>query len=150
MSIFRWVLAIILAVFFIFMGTQKLIAPSPVFQYMAVHSGISLFEPGVRMATGLAEISAAILIILPRMRVYGALLALAVLGGALTFHLSPWLGINAPVAFSAACQAAQHCDYASDSSYVKSPMLFAMALSFFFASLGLLFVEKRAKSKKIG
>jgi len=146
MSVFRWILAIILAVFFVFMGSQKLIAPSPVFQYLAVHSGISLFEPGVRMATGLAEISAAILIILPRTRAYGALLALAVLGGALTFHFSPWLGINAPVAFSEACQAAQNCDFTSDSSYVKSPMLFAMALSFFLASLGLLFVERRAQA----
>ena len=146
MKIFRWVLALILAAFFIMMGAQKLMAPSPVFQYMAVQSGIGLFEPGVRMATGLAEISAALLILLPRTRIYGALLALAVLLGALGFHLSPWLGINAPVAFSEACNAAQACDYADPASYVKSPMLFAMAVSFFLASLGLLFVEKQAKT----
>jgi len=146
MSIFRWVLAIVLAAFFALMGVQKMGPHNPVFQYLAIHSGISLFEPGMRMATGLAEISAAILIIVPRTRIFGTLLALAVLGGALAFHLSPWLGTNAPVAFSEACQNAQNCDYANDSSYVKSPMLFIMALSFFFASLGLLFVEKQAQA----
>ena len=145
MNIFRWILAIILAAFFIMMGVQKLGAHNPVFQYLASHSGIGLFEPGVRMLTGLAEISAALLIILPRTRVLGALLALAVLGGALAFHLSPWLGINAPVAFAQSCTAAANCDYASDASYQKSPMLFYMAISFFVASLGLLFVEKQER-----
>jgi uncharacterized membrane protein YphA (DoxX/SURF4 family) len=142
MTVFRWILALILAVFFVFMGAQKVMAPSPVFQYIAIQSGIGLFEPGVRILTGLAELSAAILIILPRTRQFGALLALGVLGGALAFHLSPWLGITAPVAFSDACMAAQACDYASQASYVKSPMLFVMAVSFFFASLGMLFVER--------
>jgi hypothetical protein len=127
------------------MGVQKLGAHNPVFQYLATQSGIGLFEPGVRMTTGLAEISAALLILIPRTRMYGALLALAVLLGALVFHLSPWLGINAPVAFSEACLAAQACDFADPASYEKSPMLFAMAVSFFLASLGLFFVEKQAK-----
>ncbi len=129
MTLLRWVLAIVLAVFFIIMGVQKFTGPNPVFQYIAEHSGMAFFEPQVRMATGAAEILAALLILVPRTRLLGALLAIAVLGGALVFHLSPWLGINAPVRFAA------------DGSYVKSPMLFIMAVSFMFASLGLLLVE---------
>ncbi len=135
MTILRWGLAIILAGFFIMMGAQKFGAHNPVFQYMAEQSGIGLFEPGVRMITGLGEVTAALMILWPRTRILGALLALALLAGALTFHLSPWLGINAPVAF------------AEDGSYVKSPMLFIMAVSFFFASLGMLFVERTEQGK---
>ncbi|MDQ7019043.1 MAG: hypothetical protein Q9M33_07735 [Robiginitomaculum sp.] len=143
----RWSLAIILAAFLVFMGSQKFGTHNPVFQYMAIQSGISLFEPGVRMATGLAEISAALLILWPRTRLYGALLALAVLGGALALHLSPWLGINAPVDFSEACRAAQNCDYADMSSYMKSPMLFIMALGFSLITLGLYVLERSAGKK---
>jgi len=129
MTLLRWILAIVLAIFFVIMGVQKLTGPSPVFQYIAEHSGMAFFEPQVRLATGAAEITAAVLILVPRTRILGTLLALAVLGGALAFHLSPWLGINAPVRF------------AENGGYVKSPMLFIMALSFLFASLGLLLVE---------
>ncbi len=137
MTILRWGLAIILAGFFILMGAQKFGGANPVFQYMAEQSGIGLFEPGARMITGAGEITAALLLLLPRTRLYGALLALALLAGALTFHLSPWLGINAPVAF------------ADDGSYIKSPMLFIMAVSFFVASLGMLFVENAERDKPV-
>ncbi len=143
----RWALAILVAAFFIFMGSQKFGVHNPVFQYLATQSGIGLFEPTVRMATGLAEILAALLIVLPQTRRYGALLALAVLGGALAFHLSPWLGINAPMAFSDTCMAAQNCDYGDMGSYAKSPMLFVMALSFFLITLGLFLVERSAGKK---
>ena len=134
MTVLRWMLAVILSIFFIIMGVQKFGGPNPVFQYIADHSGMAFFEPQVRLATGTAEITAALLVLVPRTRIFGALLAIAVLGGALAFHVSPWLGINAPVAF------------AEDGGYIKSPMLFIMALSFFFASAGLLFVELAERS----
>ena len=97
MKIMRWILAAILAVFFVFMGIQKF-GPDEniVFAILAENSGISLFEPQIRLVTGIAEIFAGILLIIPKMRVKGALLGLAILIGALGFHLSPWLGINVP------------------------------------------------------
>ena len=97
MKIMRWILAAILAVFFVFMGIQKF-GPDEniVFSILAENSGINLFEPQIRLVTGIAEIFAGILLIIPKMRVKGALLGLAILIGALGFHLSPWLGINVP------------------------------------------------------
>jgi hypothetical protein len=115
-------LSLILAAFMTFMGSQKFGETNPVFSYIAAQSGIELFEPTIRLATGIAELAAAILILLGvflgMARGLGALLSLAVIGGAILFHLTPWLGINAPVAF------------AEEGGYVHSPMLFGMAVVF--------------------
>ena len=129
MTILRWLLALVLAAFFARMGLAKFGEHNAVFQYIAQQSHMAFFEPQVRLMTGAGELAAALLLVLPRTRIAGALLALALLGGALGFHLSPWLGINAPVSF------------APDGSYVRSPMLFVMALSFFLAALGVFLVE---------
>ncbi len=90
----RWAMALILAAFFIFMGAQKFGAENIVFATIAQKSGIGFFEPYVRMFTGVMEIIAALLLVLPQTRVKGALLCLALLVGAIGFHLSPWLGIS--------------------------------------------------------
>jgi len=90
------ILSLLAAALFIFFGVQKFGATNPVFSIIAERSGISLFEPVIRMLTGVAEISTAILILIPRTRLLGALAGLGVLIGAIGFHLSPWLGINVP------------------------------------------------------
>lgn len=90
----RWALALMLAAFFVFMGAQKFGATNDIFELIAAKSGIRFFEPYVRMATGAAEIVAALLLILPKTRMKGALLAMMILIGAIGFHLSPWLGID--------------------------------------------------------
>lgn len=48
------------------------------------------------MLTGAAEVVTAILILVPRTRLLGALGGIGVLAGAIGFHLSPWLGISVP------------------------------------------------------
>ena len=48
------------------------------------------------MLTGVAELGTALLSLIPRTRLLGALAGLGVLIGAIGFHLSPWLGINVP------------------------------------------------------
>jgi hypothetical protein len=126
---------VVVAAFMIFMGLQKFIpGPNPIFSHLAAESGIELFEPVVRMLTGAAEFAAAALILaglfLGLMRGLGALLSLGVIGGAIVFHLSPWLGINAPVAF------------AEDGGYVYSPMLFIMAVGFFAVSAVLTWIDR--------
>ena len=90
------ILALIVAAGFFFFGVQKFGAENIVFETIAEKSGISLFEPVIRMLTGVAEIATAILILIPRTRLLGALAGLGVLAGAIGFHLSPWLGINVP------------------------------------------------------
>ena len=90
------VLALIVAAGFFFFGVQKFGAENIVFETIAEKSGISLFEPVIRMLTGVAEIATAILILIPRTRLFGVLAGLGVLAGAIGFHISPWLGINVP------------------------------------------------------
>ena len=90
------ILALVVAAGFIFFGVQKFGAENIVFETIAERSGISFFEPLIRMLTGVAEVGTAILILIPRTRLLGALAGLGVLAGAIGFHLSPWLGINVP------------------------------------------------------
>jgi len=44
----------------------------------------------------MSEFVAAVLLLIPRTRLVGALMGLGLLVGAIGFHLSPWLGINVP------------------------------------------------------
>lgn len=89
-------LSLILAAGFVFFGVQKFGSENLVFAILAERSGISIFEPGARIATGIAEILTAIMLVVPRTRILGALSAVAVLCGAIFFHLTPWLGIVVP------------------------------------------------------
>ena len=90
--------AILLAAFLAMMGMQKFGAENIIFATIAERSGIGLFEPLIRTLTGAAELGAAVLLLIPRTRLFGALGAVAIIGGAIMFHLSPWLGINVAMA----------------------------------------------------
>lgn len=97
MKHFNLILTIILALGFLFFGVMKFVeTPNVVFSVIAAKSGIAFFEPYVRIATGMAELGTAALLLMPRTRRLGILAALGVLIGAIGFHLSPWLGINVP------------------------------------------------------
>lgn len=89
-------LTLIVAAGFLFFGVQKFGATNPIFSIIAERSGISLFEPVIRMLTGVAELAVAALVLIPRTRLLGALGGVGVVVGAVVFHLSPWLGINVP------------------------------------------------------
>lgn len=135
----KWVrigLGLILAAFMVFMGAQKFTGPNPIFSYIADQSGMGFFEPGVRMLTGAAELLAAALILaglfLGRYKSCGPMLSLLIIIGAIGFHLSPWLGINAPVAFDGA------------GGYVHSPMLFGMAVAFGIVSAIMVVLQRKA------
>jgi hypothetical protein len=120
MSPLRILLTALPAAGFAFFGVQKFGAENAVFAYLAEQSGIGLFEPLVRYATGVAELLAAALILaglfVPKLRGLGGLLGLAIVGGAIVLHLTPWLGVNAPVGFD------------ETGEYVRSPFLFFTAL----------------------
>ena len=87
-------LTLVVAAGFLFFGVQKFGATNPIFSIIAERSGISLFEPYIRIFTGIAEVAVAALVLLPRTRLLGALGGLGLLAGAIGFHLSPWLGIE--------------------------------------------------------
>jgi len=85
--------ALLLAAFLLFIGSQKFGAENVIFETIAERSGVAFFEPYVRVAVGVLEIAAAALLVFPASRAPGVLLAAGLIGGAILFHLSPWLGV---------------------------------------------------------
>jgi hypothetical protein len=142
MNIVRWGASLLLSAFLVFMGIQKFGGPNPIFQHLAEQSGIDLFEPVIRMLVGVSELAAAVLILAALfagiLRGVGALISTGVIGGAIVFHLSPWLGIVAPQAISA------------DGVIEYGPMLFMMAVPFFVISAGLVFIERNHLKSLLG
>ncbi len=109
MSALRQVLSWGLALFLIAMFLQATVHPLPnppaghvklfdlpgeniVFQTLAERSRYDIFEPAGRLLTAILEIAAAALLLVPFTRRAGAVLAFAILAGAVGLHLSPWLG----------------------------------------------------------
>ncbi|MBI1339241.1 hypothetical protein GC169_03385 [bacterium] len=100
-----WVLALFLAGMFLLIANETLFPATAsrniVFPTIAQASGVAYWEPTGRYLTGLADILAAFLILLPWTRRIGALLALAISVGAVAMHLT-WLGTDIPVEFGQA------------------------------------------------
>lgn len=113
-SIISWVLALALVFVFVQATIHPLPDPPPgqvklfdppgeniVFQTLAERSGIALFEPAGRVGVAILELLAALLLLFPFSRRFGAVLSLGILSGAVALHLSPWLGREVPTALSA-------------------------------------------------
>jgi hypothetical protein len=71
------------------------------FKFTAAKESVYIFstlglEPEGRIGTGIAELVASILLLLPQTVVFGALLSLGVISGAIFFHLTR-LGITLPL-----------------------------------------------------
>jgi hypothetical protein len=134
MNTIRWAASLLLSAFLVFMGIQKFGDSNPIFQHLAEQSGIELFEPVIRMLVGVSELAAAALILAALFagvfRGAGALISTGVIGGAIVFHLSPWLGIVAPQAVSA------------EGVVEYGPMLFMMAVPLFLISSALVYIER--------
>jgi uncharacterized membrane protein YphA (DoxX/SURF4 family) len=65
-----------------------------VFQPLANWFGIPAHEKPLRLGVAMLEIVAAVLVLLPRFRVWGALLALGTMSGAIFFHTIGPIGID--------------------------------------------------------
>lgn len=121
MSYLPRILAYVLAAFMAFMGLQKFIGDVPIFQIietnLAEDWGLTLgfIEPGLKYVTGVAELAAAVILVIG-MRFWGGLLSVAVIGGAILAHLTV-LGVHTPTTGEAGAP--------------ESPVLFIMALVFF-------------------
>lgn len=127
-NIIKHIPTIGLAAFLILMGVQKFGAENIIFATIAERSGIALFEPQIRMLTGVLEILAAVLLFIPKVRSLGAILSCGLIGGALTFHLSPWLGIMVSMAPGAP----------------PTPVLFSMAVGSFLVSCLVLYQNRKS------
>lgn len=147
-SILSWVLAVgFAAALVLLVGLPKFIGPepNPIFALIAGRTGISLFEPYLRYATGAAELAAAILLVIPRTRFYGALLAGGVTVGAIAFHLSPFLGIQIPqmdLLLPLLQSGRSIAEIDAMSLPTDGGMLFGMALAFLAIAAALIWIER--------
>lgn len=84
-------LILLQSLFFKFTGAEESIY---IFTIAGQFLGIpGLMEPYGRIATGIGELSAAIMLLIPNTKVLGASLTLVIIGGAIFFHLFSPLGI---------------------------------------------------------
>ena len=94
--IIQWALSAYIAVvfvqslFFKFTGAPESIY---IFSTLRDWSGIALFEPAGRWVIGLCELTASILLFVPRTRIFGAALAIGIMSGAIFFHLFSPIGV---------------------------------------------------------
>ncbi|HWF64445.1 MAG TPA: hypothetical protein VN685_07545 [Rhizomicrobium sp.] len=94
--IFIWALSAYIAavfvqsLFFKFTGAAESIY---IFSTLRDWSGISLFEPAGRWIIGFSELTASILLFMPRTRIFGAVLAIGIMTGAIFFHLFSPIGV---------------------------------------------------------
>ncbi len=79
------------SLFFKFTGSPESIY---IFSTLRDWSGIAIFEPFGRWLIGTSELVASILLFIPRLRIWGAGMALAIISGAIVFHLFTPLGIE--------------------------------------------------------
>lgn len=125
-----WALALFLVAMLLWIADLSLFPRAPeknvVFPMLAEYSGIALFEPAGRLAAGVAHVIAALFLLLPLTRRFGALLSLAVTGGALAAH-ALWLGTSIPAAMG--------------STETDGGQLFYLTLALAAASLLLVFVH---------
>jgi len=102
MAIVKWALALVLGGFLIFFGIMKFTGGAHIFPYIEFKASVlgfpmaNLFFPVVNYATGLLEIVAGVLVILPFTRGIGSKIAVLPFLGAVVFHLSPLLGVTTP------------------------------------------------------
>ena len=95
-AIILWALSAYIAVvfvqslFFKFTGAPESIY---IFSTLRDWSGIALFEPAGRWIIGLCELTASILLFVPRTRIFGAALAIGIMTGAIFFHLVSPIGV---------------------------------------------------------
>ena len=96
MRILSWLLRLTAAfillqtLFFKFTGSKESIF---IFSTLRDWSGISLFEPAGRWIIGSAELIASVLLFIPRVRIFGAAMAIGIMTGAISFHLFTPLGV---------------------------------------------------------
>jgi hypothetical protein len=93
-----WILALFVSfgvflpsLFFKFSGAAE---SRHIFEVVGQWLGIGIFEPYGRILIGVAELIASILLMIPATQVFGAILGIGVMSGAITFHLVTPLGVT--------------------------------------------------------
>ncbi len=101
-----WVLALCLFVALVVAVDAKLLSDpttsNVVFALLAERTGQDLFEPTGRYVVGFIEAFAALCLLLPFSRRFGAIILLLISGALLAAHVSPLLGQEIPVEIGSA------------------------------------------------
>lgn len=145
--VLSWALGLTLAVLLLVVAIIQLTGPlpNPIFGMIAARSHIALFEPYGRYLVTLLEVIALAMVIWPRTRQKGALLALIVALGAIVLHLSPWLGVQlaqGPAVSQALAQGRSAADIAAMNLPTDKGGTFLLALAIAVLGAGTLFVEQ--------
>jgi len=143
--VLSWGLALTLSALLLAVALQALLGPSPhaVFGLIALKSGAADVEPTGRYVVGALQAAAVLLLLLPRRRVAGAVLAFVVSLGAVGMHLTPWLGVNLPLGEQATAALARGASAEEIASLpTDQGAMFLMALALLVLSLAVLVVER--------
>jgi len=147
-TLLSWLLALFLIAAFVQANIYPLNSPSEaagqiklwdapgdsiVFQTLADRSGYALFEPAGRFVTASVELFAALMLLLPWTRRFGAIIAGFVLSAAVALHMSPWLGREVPLSLDPA------------ETGTDGGLLFMLAIAMLVASLLLVFIHPGKK-----
>lgn len=92
LRLLAWAGALWIAYEFLYYEQFKLAGPTLVFDRLSAWSGIP--EKPFRLFVASMEITASILVLIPRTRVLGAAFAMGIMSGAIFFHLFTPLGID--------------------------------------------------------
>ncbi|KEQ18182.1 MauE/DoxX family redox-associated membrane protein [Endozoicomonas numazuensis] len=96
---FKWILCIYIAFVFVqslFFKFTDAYETVYIFSVLGNWSGLDWFAEYGAYGVGITELIAAILLMIPACRLYGAILSAGVMAGAVFFHLFTPLGINMP------------------------------------------------------
>jgi uncharacterized membrane protein YphA (DoxX/SURF4 family) len=144
MTILNRLLTIALGLFLISAGIAKF-TTGHVFQYIEFKSGVDLFYPFVNNLTGIAEILAGAAILYRPTRLLGAAGAVALMAGAIGFHLSPWLGTSIPTGL---VDDAASPWIAADFATTTSSMTFVLAIVAAIRAASIVGTELRNRSER--
>ena len=127
-----WALAVFVGIgvfipslFFKFSGAAE---SRHIFEVVGQWMGIGLFEPYGRILIGVAELVASIMLLIPFTQIYGAILGLGVMSGAIFFHLVTPLGVTVRWMENGAAQ--------------EDGTLFFLAVMSFFACLTIIWIRR--------
>jgi hypothetical protein len=151
--VLSWTLSLTLAVLLLVVAVLQMTGPmpNPIFGLIAARSHIGLFEPYGRYLTVLLQVVALGLVVFPKTRSKGAILALVVALGAIVLHLSPWLGVQleqGPLVSQALAQGRSATDIAAMGLPTDKGAMFLLSLAIAILAAGTLFVEQ-AKLKAL-
>ncbi|MEM7271446.1 MAG: DoxX family protein [Actinomycetota bacterium] len=95
------VVAVLVGLSFLLFGAAKFTGRGPSFKYIEYQSGFEWVDPLLTYATGVCEVAAGVLLLIPASRapwarLAGSALVVAIMIGAFALHLSPWLGVSTP------------------------------------------------------